>query len=233
MPPAILVGRLLVPTPPDRFDELRRKWIARYQHTFIFQKRRQECLARQIRDRAWEKTGARVDPADDDVIHSLLMRGHNSIYAIKDLVVVAVLALAAPLGWPAGKAIYHAVIQLIPGELRSYPVTAFFWAAVAVGLPLPLLYHGGEGWGATVIVPWLIAQIPAALLAAGIYGIAEGWLAVDGARDWWPMRPPEDHDVVDFGLHADDLTAPSMFDTAPAPPMGELTPIRRDGQRHV
>jgi hypothetical protein len=68
-----------MPTPPDRFDEVRRKWIARHQHTFIFQKRRAEILARRIRDRATEKTGARVDPADDDVIHPLFMRGSNTI----------------------------------------------------------------------------------------------------------------------------------------------------------
>ena len=41
-----------MPVPADRFDEIRRKWIARHQHTFIFQKRRAEILARQIRDRA-------------------------------------------------------------------------------------------------------------------------------------------------------------------------------------
>lgn len=27
-----------MPVPADRFDEIRRKWIARHQHTFIFQK---------------------------------------------------------------------------------------------------------------------------------------------------------------------------------------------------
>lgn len=124
-----------MPTPPDRFDEIRRKWIARYQHGFTFQKRRQEVLARQIRDRAWEKTGARVDPADDDVIHSLFRRGHTTVYALQDLAIIGVLAIAAPMGWPLGKALYHSVIQLIPEELRSYPITAFMWAAVAVGLP--------------------------------------------------------------------------------------------------
>lgn len=221
-------------TPPDRFDELRRKWIARYQHGFTFQKRRQECLARQIRDRAGIGTGARPDPADDDVIHSLFRRGHTTVYALQDLAIIGVLAIAAPLGWPLGKGVYHAVIQLIPGELRSYPIAAFVWSAVIVGLPLPLLYSPAGSWAGALFIPWLIAQVPAALLMAGIYGILEGWLAVDGARDWWPMRPPEDHETVDFGLHGDDLTMPpTPFMTAGDAPLGERTPIRRDAERRV
>lgn len=221
-----------MPTPPDRFDEIRRKWVARYQHGFTFQKRRQEVLARQIRDRAQEKTGARVDPADDDVIHSLFRRGHTTVYAVQDLALIGVLAIAAPVGWPLGKALYHSVIQLIPDELRSYPIAAFVWSAVAVGLPLPLLYSPGHSWVSTLVLPWVIAQVPAALLAAGIYGIVEGWLAVDGARDWWPMRPPEDHQMVDFGLHADDMTMPpTPFNTIEQAPPGERTPIRRDAER--
>ena len=105
--------------PADRFDEIRRKWIARHQHTFIFQKRRAEILARQIRDRAAEKSGARVDPADDDVIHPLIARPVKTIYAGVDMAIVCTAALLAPLGWMGGKAIYRMLVQLIPGELRS------------------------------------------------------------------------------------------------------------------
>jgi hypothetical protein len=214
--------------PPDRFDEVRRKWIARHQHTFIFQKRRAEVLARQIRDRAAEKSSARVDPADDDVIHPLFVRSAHTVYAAKDLVIVGVAAALAPVGWLAGKAIYRGVVQLIPRDLRSYPIAAFMWAAVVVGLPLPLLYNPDDSLAGTVAAPWLLAQVPAALLAAGIYGIVEGWLAVDGARDWWPMRPPPERDEVDFGLAPDDLTMPGIFGTREQEPPGERTPIRRD-----
>jgi hypothetical protein len=76
-------------------------------------------------------------------------------------------------------------------------------------------------------VPWLVAQIPAALLTAGIYGVVEGWLAVDGARDWWPMRPPEEVDDVDFGfLQPDDLTGPGVFPTCRDDPPGDPIPSR-------
>ena len=102
------------------------------------------------------------------------------------------------------------------------------WAAVAMGTPLALLYQPTDSLAGTALAPWLLAQLPAALLAAGIYGILEGWLAVDGARDWWPMRPPPEDDEIDFGLEADDLTMPGVFRTRAAGRLGERTPIRRD-----
>lgn len=213
--------------PADRFDEIRRRWIARHQHTFIFQKRRAEILARQIRDRATEKSGARVDPADDDVIHPLILRPVKTVYAGVDMAIVCTAALLAPLGWLAGRAIYRMLIQLIPEQLRSYPVAACMWAAVLVGAPLPLLYEPTGSLAGTVLAPWLLAQLPAALLTAGLYGILEGWLAVDGARDWWPMRPPPEHEEIDFGLDADDLTMPGVFSTRLDEPPGERTPIKR------
>ena len=218
---------LLMPVPADRFDEIRRKWIARNQRTFIFQKRRAEILARQIRDRDTERTGARVDPADDDVIHPWYARPIKTPYAMFDWVILMTAAVLAPLGWPAGKAMSVRVVQLIPGELRSYPIAAFMWSAAVVGLPLPLLYEPGDSLVSAAAVPWLVAQIPAALLTAGIYGVVEGWLAVDGARDWWPMRPPEEVDDVDFGfLQPDDLTGPGVFPTCRDDPPGDPIPSR-------
>jgi len=101
------------------------------------------------------------------------------------------------------------------------------WSAAVVGLPLPLLYEPGDSLVSAAAVPWLVAQIPAALLTAGIYGVVEGWLAVDGARDWWPMRPPEEVDDVDFGfLQPDDLTGPGVFPTCRDDPPGDPIPSR-------
>ena len=163
----------------DRFDEIRRKWIARHQYTFIFQKRRAESLARQIRDRDTERTGARVDPADDDVIHPWFMRPVKTPYAMLDWAIFMTAGLLAPLGWPAGKILSKTVVELIPGELRSYPVAAFMVPAAIVGVPLALLYEPGDSLVSAAATPWLLAQVPATLLTAGIYGILEGWLAVD------------------------------------------------------
>ena len=219
-------------TPPDRFDEIRRKWIARHQYIFMFQKRRAEILARQIRDRDTILTGARVDTADDDVIHPWFMRPVKTPYAAVDWTIFMVAGILAPLGWPAGKALSKMVVQLIPSELRSYPITAWFWAAAGVGAPLPpVLWLTGPGDSllSAAIAPWLVAQIPAALLAAGLYGIAEGWLAVDGARDWWPMRPPPEVDDIDFGfLEPDDMTGPGIFPTRRELPVGDASPKGRN-----
>lgn len=214
--------------PADRFDEVRRKWIAWHQHTFIFQKRRAETLARQIRKRVGILTGAREDPADDDVIHPLWIRPIKTPYAALDFAIVVVAAVLAPIGWPAGRAIYKGVVQLIPATLRSYPIAAFMWASVVTGLPLVLLYDPKVTLAQTVLLPWVLGQLPATALAAGIYGVLDGWLAVDGSRDWWPMRPPAAAESVDFGLEADDLTAPGIFGTYPTPEVGERTPITRE-----
>jgi hypothetical protein len=217
-----------MPVPADRFDEIRRKWIARNQRSFIFQKRRAEILARQIRDRATENSGARVDPADDDVIHPFLMRSHQTKYAALDAIVVVTAAALAPVGWPLGRAVYKLTVQLIPDGIRSFPVAAFMWAAVVIGLPMPLLYSSTDSLIDTVFVPYLFAQIPATALAAGVYGILEGWLAVAGSRDWWPMRPPPAHEVVDFGWEPDDMSLPGVFPTQATPDPGERTPIHRN-----
>lgn len=220
-----------MPVPADRFDEIRRKWIARNQRTFIFQKRRAEILARQIRDRDKVRTGARVDPADDDVIHPWYMRPPKTPYAAVDWAIFMTAGVLAPLGWPAGKALSKTVVELIPGELRSYPIAAFMWAAAIVGFPLPVLLWligPGDSLTSAAGIPWLLAQVPAALLTAGLYGILEGWLAVDGARDWWPMRPPDDVDEIDFGfLQPDDMTGPGVFPTHRESPPGDPSPIGR------
>ena len=208
-----------MPIPPDRYDEIRRKRIARFQYSFAFQKRRAELLARQIRDRDTDRATARVDPADDDVIHPWWLRPVNTPYAAFDWAIFMTAGVLAPIGWISGKAIHKAVVQLIPDELCGYPIAACFWSAVATGLPFPIIcavWDPGDLVSA-VAVPWLFAQLPATLLVAGIYGILDGWLAIDASRGIWPMRPPPQSDEVYVGIEPDDLTRPSVF------------PVHRDG----
>lgn len=155
------------------------------------------------------------------------MRPVKTPYAGLDFTIVVVAAVLAPIGWPAGRAVYKAVVQLIPETLRSYPVAAFMWASVVTSLPLVLLHDPDTTLAQTVLLPWVLGQFPATFLAAGIYGILDGWLAVDGSRDWWPMRPPPAAENVDFGLQPDDPTPPGIFGAHPTPPAGERTPITR------
>ena len=78
---------------------------------------------------------------------------------------------------------------LIPEKLRAYPIPALVWTSVVCGTPLPLLYDPAPRLWSMLVTPWLVAQIPASFLAAGAYGVLDGWLAVDGSTDWWPMTP--------------------------------------------
>ena len=223
-------GMLLMSVPADRFDEIRRKWIARNQRTFIFQKRRAEILARQIRDRDTERTGARVDPADDDVIHPWYARPIKTPYAMFDWVILITAAVLAPLGWPAGKAVSVSVVQLIPGELRSYPIAAFMWSAAIVGVPLPLLLWltgPGDSLVSAAAVPWLVAQIPAPCLQRASTGSWKaGWPLTGpatGGRCAHPMTSMRS--TSDFCI-ADDLTGPGGVPHLSRRAAGRSDPIR-------
>jgi hypothetical protein len=215
---------------PDKYDEIRRKRIGRYQYSFAFQKRRAELLARQIRDCDTERANARSDPADDDIMHPWWLRPVNTPYAALDWAIFMTAGVLAPIGWPVGKAIYKAVVQLIPDELCGYPIAACCWAAVMTGLPLPIicaLCSPGDLTSA-LVVPWLIAQLPAASLGAGVYGILEGWLAIEASRSIWPMRPPPQSDDVYVGVESDDLTRPGIFPVHREGAPGDAVPARRD-----
>ena len=219
---------------PDRFDEARRAWIARHAGIFTIQKRRAEILNRQIRDRARQAAGARPNPHEDTVTHPLTARRADTVDGAVELAVVGVALLLAPLGWLLGHLLYRWIVTLIPERLRAYPVPAPLWTAVGIGVLTAALYQPGDEVATALLAPWLLAQIPATFLAAGLYGILNGWLAVDGSLDWWPLAPPPPPVDLDIPLGPDDLTAPGVFahlDPQPAggwaPPRAAPSPQRR------
>jgi hypothetical protein len=67
-------------------------------------------------------------------------------------------------------------------------------------------------------VPWLLAQVPATFAAAAIDGVLEGWLAIDGSTDWWPLTPAcEDiDDTLIFG--AAGIPMATVLDAITEPP---------------
>ena len=160
------------------------------------------------------QAGARPNPYDDHATHPLLSRGAKTVEAKLELAIVTLAALAAPLGWPAGRFIYQRIETLIPDRLRSYPIPALLLIAALLGAVTTLLYDPGHGLTSAILAPWLIAQLPAAALTAAIYGILNGWLAIDGSTEWWPLTPPAPTVELPTTLLPDDLTAPSVFDTA-------------------
>lgn len=210
---------------PDRYDELRREWIARHAGIFTIQKRRAEVLNRQIRERNRRAAGARPNPYDDNVIHPLPARPPATVEGVVELVIVAVLLVLAPLGWLLGHLLYRWILTYIPDRLRSYPIPALLWTSVGIGLLTVALYDAGEDLQTALVAPWIIAQIPATFLAAGLYGILNGWLAVDGSAAWWPVVPPPTLVDLDIPLGADDLTGPGVF-TQLELATGDRTPTR-------
>ncbi|WP_122447350.1 hypothetical protein, partial [Mycobacterium pseudokansasii] len=210
--------------PANIFDDQRRAWIAVHAGVFLFQKRRAELLAKTIRARTRAQVGARPDPHDDQITPPLIFRSTSTTTGSYEAALVAVCALLAPLGWAAGKAAYLALVTLIPERLRAYPIPALFWSAAASATPLVLFYDPAPGLTDTLVLPWLLAQLPAAFAAAALYGLAEGWLAVDGSSDWWPLTPLVGDVDDDLILDSTILPMPTVLDDAPTPPRRRIPP---------
>jgi hypothetical protein len=210
----------------DRFDEMRRAWIAAHLGASTSQHRRAELLGRKVRARQRAVATAVPDPHDDTVIPPLWLRAANSPASQLELLVVLVAAVLAPLGWLAGWLLKQVVTQLIPGTLRGYPVAALLWAGAALGLLIIVLYDPIPTFRQTVLTPWLCAQLAAAFVAAGAYGIAEGWLALPESRQWWPLTPPQRPITAEDAatiLGGYDITGPALLDAQPLHQPGERT----------
>lgn len=200
--------------PAEVFDEERRAWIAARAGIWMFQKRRAEMLGKRIRARGRAKVGTRPDPHDDQVSAPLVFRTSSTPTGALETGIVAAVAAAAPIGWPLGRMLYAAIVRLIPEHLQSYPIAALAWAAVLSGAPLPLLYDPNPSLTSTLFIPWLLAQVPATFAAAAAYGVLEGWLAIDGSSDWWPLTPAQ-RDVDDnLILGPAPLPMPTLLDPA-------------------
>lgn len=216
--------------PPDRFDEVRREWIAYHQGWSTIQRRRAEQLGRVVRKRQRVRTSAVPDPHDDTLIAPLWLRSSKSPGAQVELCIVALAALVAPIGWPAGFAAYWAIVRLIPQTLRAFPIAAMLWTGATVGalvvLVYELTYDPAGSFGQIALLPWLCLQVAAVPVVTGIYGIANGWLAVPGSEQWWPLTPvkraltAKDAAAVLGGY---DLTGPGFVDAHPLNEPGERT----------
>lgn len=197
----------------DRYDDVRRAWIARHSGIFTTQQRRADLLGRRIRDRQRRTAGARPDPRNDTVIAPLLTRRPAGLPDTLELALTLTALLVAPLGWALGHLLYRWTLGFIPDRLRAVPIPALLWTAVGLGTVTAVLYRPAPTTASALLAPWLIAQIPATFLAAGLCAILDGWLAVDSSRTWWPLTPAASFADLDIPLHADDLTAPGVFHT--------------------
>lgn len=208
--------------PPDRFDEGRREWIAFRQGDSLIQRRRAEQLGRIVRKRQRIQTVAVPDPHDDTVLPRIYWRQAKSRVAQAEAVAVLIIAALLPLGWPAGWMLKSKITSLIPGTLRGYPIAALVWSGVGLGtltvLAYEIVYDPAGSFGQTAVLPWLAMQLAAAPFVAGVYGVLDGWLAVEGSAQWWPLTPSkkpltaEDAAAI---LGAYDMTAPAVVEARP------------------
>jgi hypothetical protein len=216
----------------DRFDEVRRVWIAKHQGWSTIQRRRAELLGRRVRARQRHRASAVPDPHDDTVLPPMWLRTAKSPAAQLELAVVAIAAMLAPVGWLGGWAAKAILIQLIPLRLRGFPIAALLWSGAGLGLLTLLLsyaaYNPAGSLGEVVLLPWGCLQLAAVPAVAGIYGIADGWLAVPGSRQWWPLTParcpmsPQDAAEILAGY---DLTGPGLADAQRLNEPGERTRV--------
>lgn len=180
-----------MPRGVDRFNEMRRAWIAAHQGWSTIQRRRAELLGRKVRTRQRRVAAAVPDPHDDTIIPPLWLRPAKSPASQLELMFVLAAAVLAPIGWVGGRLVSQVVTRLIPGTLRAYPIATLLWAGAVLGGLIAVLYDPAPTFGQTVATPWVCVQVGAVPVVAGVYGIAEGWLAVPGSRQWWPLTPPK------------------------------------------
>ena len=147
--------------PHDKFDELRRAWIAGRQGWSTIQRRRAELLGRKVRSRQRAVATAVPDPHDDTAIPPLVLRTAKSPAAQVELMGVTLLAITLPLGWFGGWALKHVVARLIPTTLRAYPIAGLLWSGVVLGAAILVCYDPEPSLAQTVEVPWLCTQVAA------------------------------------------------------------------------
>ena len=197
---------------PDRFDEMRRAWIAAHQGTSTIQRRRAEVLGRDVRARQRAVANAVPDPHDDTVLPPLWLRNARSPAAQLELMAVLAVMLLAPVGWLGGWLVKTAVTRLIPQTLRAFPIAALLWSGTGLGALIVVMYDPA---GQNQLLPWACLQLAAVPVVAGVYGIAEGWLAVPGSAHWWPLAPPQRPITAEEAaaiLGPYDSTGPGLMD---------------------
>jgi hypothetical protein len=215
--------------PPDRFDEIRREWIAMHQGWSTIQRRRAEQLGRIVLRRQRIRTSVVPDPHDDTGLDPLWLRAAKSRASQLELLLVAVAAATAPLGWLGGWILKQFITSLIPKTLRGFPVAALVWSGAGLGvvtvLSYQLVYDPAGSLGQIAVLPWVCQQLAAIPVVAGVYGIAEGWLVLEGSQRWWPLTP------VKPRLTADDATAILGGYDITGPAVVDARPLREPGQR--
>src|SRR4051812_15047183 len=205
-------------------DEARHAWIVAHQGVSTIQRRRAETLGRKMRARQRVAASAVSDAHDDTVIPPLWLRAAKSPASHIEMLVVVTAGVVAPAGWLGGLVVQRIITSLIPRTLRAFPTAALLWSGVVLGAVIVALYRPTGSLTQIFVAPWLCLQLAAIPATAGVYGIAEGWLAVDGSDSWWPLMPPRRPITAQEAaaiLGAANVFSPRLTGTAPLPVLDE------------
>ena len=149
-------------------------------------------LGRRVRARQRAVATAVPDPHDDTVIPPLWLRTAKSPASQIELLVVTMAALVHTDRAGSGATFSHRLsLPLIPTQLRAFPIAAVAVVGCVARSADRCVYDPAPTFGEAVFAPWLCLQLAAVPVVSGVYGVAEGWLAVAGSHQWWPLTPAE------------------------------------------
>ena len=183
-------------TPPTlMYAAERSSWIARNAGWRTYQRRRAALLRNCYDESRRRAVGTAANPHEQSVPEAFLLRTPASRAAWLETIVLGAAAVAFPVAWPAGRALYRHMARLVtpdPRSLHSVPITALAWigAILMLGGLAVCDPAAAESFTEAVVVPWVVAQCAGTFMAAAVYGVLEGWLAVRGSTAWWPFPPP-------------------------------------------
>lgn len=208
----------------------RAAWIRNHAGPFNFQRRRADLLLAAIDDATRQAAGTAFNPHTQARTEGFWLRAVQSRAAAVESAVVIGAALLFPIGWPAGRLLYKwlvgrvEIVRASRSEvgLWSIPVTALAWIAAALaGLGAVVISPSSATSLLGVLAPsWIVVQGAGVFLAASVYGVMEGWLAIPGTSGWWPFPPPALPPAGSFAAQFDSPTA-----GAPPAPGIEAPPV--------
>lgn len=200
----------------------RASWILNHAGPYGFQRTRGQQLLAAIDNRQRTDAGVLNNPHVQGIAERLFLRQMQSRAAVLEVTVVVLGALIFPIAWPGGKLLYTWLTRRVEAPeftLHTIPITALCWIGTALMWLSALVITPSGSLAGVLLVPWVWVQGAGLFLMAGMYGILEGWLAIPGSTDWYPMPPPELPSTPSLAKEDTDSPAPRLPNEKPLPPL--------------
>lgn len=177
------------------YAEERASWIRTNARWKTFQRTRADLLQLAYDEQRRRASGAAPNPHPQSITEYFWLRAATSRAGMVEAVVVVGAGVLFPIAWPAGRALYRWLARRItpePESLHSIPITALAWIGTVFMVLSALVVNpsGAATMAHAVVLPWVLTQGAGTFMMASAYGVLEGWLAVAGSTDLWPLPPP-------------------------------------------